>query len=129
MRNSPCARLMTRIMPKTMASPRLTSSSEAIPVSAWMPVARTASIGRSGPDVDHHLLVGVRLLLQVADRLRVGRRRLREGLQHLEAPVLHLGDEDVEGGMMGLRVERGQAGRAGEADAALERLDHLHPVD
>src|SRR5205809_722058 len=54
--------------------------------------------------VDDVLLVVVRLLLEIADRGRVGRRLLRIALQHRERAVLGLGDVDVEAAVVRLGI-------------------------
>ena len=70
-----------------------------------------------------------RILLQVADRGRVGWLALREGLQQVHLLVLEDGEMNVEDAVMGRRIERDLAARAVDADAAFQRLDHLVAVD
>src|SRR4029079_11456154 len=96
MRNSPCARLITRIMPKMIASPTLISARLAIAYTTWIAriATRSTSIFHTGPegrnvpsDLDHVLLVVVRVLDQVADGSGIRRLLLREILQHVQLLV------------------------------------------
>src|ERR1700726_3128965 len=79
--------------------------------------------------LDDVLLRLSRVLLQIAYRRGVGRLALRESLNKNRLLVLHLGEMHVENRMMGLGIEGdGSAGRI-DTDAALERLDHLFPIN
>src|SRR5471032_2551613 len=80
-------------------------------------------------NLDHILLVVVRILDEVAYRRGIGGLLLREVLQHLELLVADLGDMNVEHAMMRRRVDRDLAGRRVDADAGLQRLDYLDAVD
>src|SRR3984893_8491916 len=75
--------------------------------------------------LDDVLLRLAGIFLQIAYCSGVIRFALREGLDEHWLLVLHLGEMDVEDGMMGLRIERHASARRVNADAALERLDHL----
>src|SRR6185503_1044105 len=87
--------------------------------SFWI-MTRARRLARvSSLDVDHVLLVVVRILLEVAHRLRIRWLLLRPALHHLELPVLRFGDVDVEAAVVRLRVDRRLAGRARVADVAL----------
>src|SRR5580658_2856701 len=137
MRNSPCARLITRIMPKMMASPRLRRTSELIPfrMLSAMIAARSMARLRFGCDlsmtshVDDVLLVVVGIGDQVADGGGVLRRLLLIGLEHRPLLVLDLGQEGIAGGVMGLVIDRHLAARAVEGHAGFERLRDLGAVD
>src|SRR3954463_8491740 len=84
-RNSPCARLMTRIMPKIIARPTLISARLAMAYRTW--IARRAMRSafiipkpdlRRDSDLDHVLLVVVRVLDEIVYRRSVRRLLLRE---------------------------------------------------
>src|SRR5438477_3476222 len=125
------------MLPPIVSRKNLTSSSDRV-----MPSCRPTALSSSGVgsfalatgvslclDVDDVLLVLVGVLLEVADGGGVGRRLLRIALEHLERAVLGLGDVDVEAAVVRLGIDGRLAGRAAEAQVALQRLDHLHAVD
>src|SRR5271163_2278837 len=80
-------------------------------------------------ELDYILLVVVGVLDEIANRGGVGRCLLGEVLEHVELLVFDLGDVDVEDAMMGRRIDRHRARRRFDADARLERLDHLQAID
>src|SRR3954470_13323367 len=137
-RNSPCARLMTRIMPKMIASPTLISARLAIAYRTWIARRATRSTFafpkqelRAGPlsNLDHVLLVVGRVLDKVADGGGIGRLLLGEILQHLELLVGDFGDVHVEHAMVRRRIDGDLAGGRIDADPSLQGLDDLHPID
>src|SRR6266568_8216186 len=80
-------------------------------------------------NLDHILLVVVRVLDEVAYGGGVRRFLLSKIFQHLELLVADLGDMDIEHAMMRWRVDGNLAGGRIDADAGFERLDDLYPVN
>src|ERR1019366_10628931 len=87
------------------------------------------SDGRPASDLDHVLLVVVRVLDKIAHRGGVRRLLLREVFQHVELLVVDLGDVYVEDAMVGRRVDRDLARGSIDADSGFQRFDYLHSVD
>ena len=71
----------------------------------------------------------VRVRFKVADRGRIQRLLLFEGLQDVPGAVLDFGEEGVAGDMVGLGVDHDLAARPVEGEPLLERLDHRHALD
>src|ERR1700730_291446 len=84
---------------------------------------------RPASDLDHILLVVVRVFDEIAHRGGVGRLLLREVFQHLELLVVDFGDMHVQDAMMGRWVDRNLARRSIDADSGFQRLDDLDSVD
>src|SRR4051812_37244749 len=79
--------------------------------------------------LDDILLRIAGVLLQVAYRGGVVRLALRECLDEHWLLVLHFCEMDVEDGVMRLRIERHASAWRVYADSALERLNHLLPIE
>src|ERR1700737_748658 len=121
-------RLMPSCRPTTLSSSGV--GSFALATRLLLPGCDGATLlARPSLHVDAVRLVVVRVLLEITHRGGVRGRLLLVALQHLERPILRLGDVDVEAAVVRLRIDRSLAGRAAEAHVALERLDHLHAVD
>src|SRR5438045_1627600 len=129
-RNSPCARLITRIITKITASQTDTiarsaelCAMEMAMFSIWSGCSLAVGRAVSGSELRSELLVHVRVLDQVADAVLVRRRHGGRGAEDLE-PVraVRHGDRDVLRHVMRATVHRHGAARAGERDAALEHL-------
>src|SRR4029079_3142905 len=118
MTNSPWARLMTRIMPNTIASPALISARKAIMSRIsrttiahssirWLPLAMARPARGRAASLDLHLvlLVVVRILQQVAILGGVGRRTLLCRVDDRELLVLDHHEMDVERRVVRLGVD------------------------
>src|ERR1700727_3000210 len=81
--------------------------------------APACSVREARSELDHILLVVVRILFKVADRGGVRRLLLREVFEQIKFLVFDLGDVDVENAVMRRRVN---------ADAGFERFDHFQSV-
>src|SRR3990172_1811899 len=135
--SSPCARLITRIIPKITLRPRATITRTAM--LAVMPSATTRissglmeTGGRRLPRPPPVYLLRLRCVLDVLIRVGqqvayihgVRRRHVRERLQDLEpALVVDLGEVDGVNDVMALRVEFDPAFWSIEGETALQRLN------
>src|SRR3954451_21453589 len=136
-RNSPCARLITRIMPKIIASPTLISARLATAYRTWIARSVTRStctfpnqgLRRTASDLDYILLIIGRVLDEVANRCGIGRLLLGEIFEHLELLVVDFGDVNVEHAMMRRRIDGHLSGRSIDADPGLQRVDDFAAVD
>src|ERR1700735_3335975 len=100
MMNSPCAKLITRIIPKMTASPRLIRVSTATPVTTaintsirWSIAPSTSQLGiAAGSDARHQNLGVFRIGQQIATSAEIVRRHLFLGLNQAPLAIFDLYD-------------------------------------